>query len=652
MTPAHQHKRRAPDSGALCCLGLPFSAGVPLTGHIDVGHRQVPSMKPAPSYLTRNRHGTFYFRMVIPAPLRPLVNGKREVRRSLKTDSERLALKRARQHAVRFESVFDRVLAVTARNDEELSVSDQEFLELLELQTSGGYGSPPESKADPEPTLTDAELEERQRQHCIAELLTGRGDRPIPADSDPLAQKLLVLSRSYQPTELRQVLPRLRDELVKASLAPAGAVVAVGPAPATKPSYDPEMADWTLYQVWQHQLARDIADPAKTGGQAHHGGTLEERERRARVVTVLTEHKPVRMLTKKDWQAAYDAARRMKSGAQVSVAPNKPTPLAELLADNPDEMTGYERTTALIGFMKQIQEHARFLELTMIRPDDLLIPAVQRRATEKGRKGQPFSMDDLEKIFSGYIYHGAIPSNRTKAYPFWFWLPLVAYFTGARTNEIAQLDTADIREIDGHPCFDFCPDDPKAFEAKRLKTGEARQVPIHPRLIELGFLDYVECQRRDRQKKLFGDGLRYLETRKGKKVDHNEEGWAKIASKFFNEAPNGYLVAIGVHQPKDGKTIYSFRHTLETTLRNARRDGNPVDQTVIDAITGHVPETIASRHYDGGPTIEHKMAALKLLPIPEAVQRIYSYQVNFVDRFCDVLHKSIVSHRRKYSRTV
>lgn len=44
-------------------------------------------MKPAPSYLTRNRHGTFYFRMVIPAPLRPLVNGKREVRRSLKTDS-------------------------------------------------------------------------------------------------------------------------------------------------------------------------------------------------------------------------------------------------------------------------------------------------------------------------------------------------------------------------------------------------------------------------------------------------------------------------------------------------------------------------------------------------------------------------------------
>ncbi|MGI9804240.1 DUF6538 domain-containing protein [Pseudomonas aeruginosa] len=48
-------------------------------------------MKPSPSYLTRNRHGTFYFRIVIPRPLRALLHGQREVRRTLKTDSERLA---------------------------------------------------------------------------------------------------------------------------------------------------------------------------------------------------------------------------------------------------------------------------------------------------------------------------------------------------------------------------------------------------------------------------------------------------------------------------------------------------------------------------------------------------------------------------------
>lgn len=261
----------------------------------------------------------------------------------------------------------------------------------------------------------------------------------------------------------------------------------------------------------------------------------------------------------------------------------------------------------------------------------------------------PFSAEDAEAIFSGYIYQGALPANKTKAYPYWFWLPLLGYFTGARTNEIAQLDTADIKDVDGHACIDFCADDTDAFEAKRIKTGEARLVPIHPRLIEIGFLEYVDEQRRSRQKKLFGDGLTYLRSRESDTA-HNKEGWAKAAGKFFNESPNGYLVTIGVHLPNDGKSLYSFRHTLETNLRNARRDGKPVDQTIIDSITGHAPETIASKYYDGGPTIGHKLAALMLVPIPPAVGRLVSYKANFVDRYGNMLSKGIAAHRKKHAR--
>src|SRR5690606_37923610 len=134
-----------------------------------------------------------------------------------------------------------------------------------------------------------------------------------------------------------------------------------------------------------------------------------------------------------------------------------------LVTDDPEQMVGHERVTSLIGAMKRIQRHARFLDLTAIKPDDLIIKPVQKRENSRSREGKPFSMDEVETIFSGSIYRGKPPANRTKAYPFWFWIPLVAYFTGARTNEIAQLDTVDIREVDGHPCFDFCPDDPKAL---------------------------------------------------------------------------------------------------------------------------------------------------------------------------------------------
>lgn len=602
-------------------------------------------MKPSPSYLFKNRHGTFYFRIVIPAPLRPLINGKREIRRSLKTDSQRLAIKRARQFAVRYETAFDKAISsmtTTRDGNDVLTEEDIKLLEELDLPAAGAWSDPP-SNIPPEPVLTDEQIEARQRRREVERLLTGAYGRAIPAVQEPLAQRLLALSSSYQPTELRQILPRLRDELIKSAIAPA-------PAPAPAPTFDPAMADWTLYQVWQHQLERDRADIAATGGQARHGGTLEERERRARVMTVLTQHKPVCQLSKRDWQAAYDAARRMKAGVTVSVAPDPQTPLAELLTDDPALMTGHERTTAVIASIKQLQTYARFLELTTISPDDLDTPPIQERTTAGSRSSKAiFTPSDLEKIFSGWIYQGDIP-RRTKAYPFWYWLPLVAYFTGARTGEITQLDTADIRAINGHPCFDFCEDDPKAFEAKRIKTGEARQVPIHPCLIELGFLDYVASQAQDRQKKLFGDGLTYMEPRHD--TDANKEGWTKRAGKFFNEAPDGYLVTTGVHQPRDGKSIYSFRHTLVTILRNAERGGQELKQTLINAITGHREKDVQGRHYDNGPTIELKLDALLLMPVPEAIQRLKGYKPDFADRFGDTLTKSIASHRSRYPRTV
>lgn len=631
------------------------------------GIASVPTMKPSPSYLTRNRHGTFYFRIVIPRPLRALLHGQREVRRTLKTDSERLARKRARQYVARYEAIFDKVVNMVERD--ELGLTEADYKELMELlpntKPTPDFSSPQDENQSAEPILSEKAIEARQRRREVERLLTGAYGRPIPAELEQTAQQLLELAHTYQTTELRAVLPKLRDELALRNLAPTTTSV----APAA--SIDPAMSSWTLYQVWQHQLERDRADTSARGGQAKHGGTLEERERRARVMTVLTKHQPVCQLKKSDWQAAYDAARKMKAGAKASIDP--PTPLSEFLTDDPEQMTGHERVSALIGSMKQIQEHARFLDLTTIRPDDLLIKPVQKRVTKRSHDGVPFSSADVEAIFSGYIYQGALPSDRTKAYPFWFWLPLVAYFTGARTNEIAQLDTADIRTIDGHPCFDFCPDDPKAFEAKRVKTEEARQVPIHPRLIELGFLDYVESQKKDRQKKLFGDGLAYLPPR-NEEVDHNKEGWAKSAGKFFNEGPKGYLVAIGVHKAHDGKSLYSFRHTLETNLRNARRDGKlNAEQHIIDSITGHVAEkqlntaidktvtdAIAGRvaqdmggiHYDGGATIRHKLEALNLLPMPDAIRRLTSYKVDFVERFGERLTKSIESHRRRRPRLI
>lgn len=615
------------------------------------GIASVPTMKPSPSYLTRNRHGTFYFRIVIPRPLRALLRGQREVRRTLKTDSERLARKRARQYVARYEAVFDKVVNMVERD--ELGLTEADYKELMELlpdaKPTPDFSSPGESTAE-ERALSDEEIENRQRRREVERLLTGAYGRTIPIEQEKHAQELMALTRNYQPTELRNVLPKLREKLMLNQAGLASGTPIIAPAtPTAAPAVDPAYASWTLYDVWKDQLERDRADTTAKGGQAKHGGTLEERERRARAMTVLTQHNPVCQLTKQDWQAAFDVARKMKAGAKASIDP--PTPLKEFVTEDPEQMVGHERASALIASMKQMLNHARFLDLTKTRVDDLLIKPIQKRENSRTRRGKAFTMEEVEAIFSGYIYRGALPAGKTKAYPFWFWLPLIGYFTGARTNEIAQLDTADIREIDGYPCFDFCPDAPNAFEAKRIKTGEARQVPIHPRLIELGFLDYVNEQRQAKQKKLLGDGLAYLKPR-NKDVNHSKEGWAKDAGQFFNDGPKSYLREIGVHEPHDGKSIYSLRHTLETNLADAIRDGKNIAQSTIDAITGHAPQTIAGKHYDRGATIQQKLDALILLPIPDAIKNIKSYQHNFVCRFGETLTKSLKSHRQRRPRVV
>jgi hypothetical protein len=214
-------------------------------------------MKPSPSYLTRNRHGTFYFRIVIPRPLRALLNGQREVRRTLRTDSERLARRRARQFAARYEAVFDKVVSVLERDG--LGLTEADYEELMGLvpdsKTAPDFSSPQDENQPAEPILSEKEIETRQRRREVERLLTGAYARPIPAEFEQMAQRLLELSRTYQSTELRAILPKLREKLTLSSLASEAPTVMT-----QRPAFDPAIAEWTLYDVWKHQLERDKAD--------------------------------------------------------------------------------------------------------------------------------------------------------------------------------------------------------------------------------------------------------------------------------------------------------------------------------------------------------------------------------------------------------
>jgi integrase len=92
---------------------------------------------------------------------------------------------------------------------------------------------------------------------------------------------------------------------------------------------------------------------------------------------------------------------------------------------------------------------------------------------------KPLTLEQLQAFFEG---------NETAAdfdTPYKYWVPLIQLHTGARIGEICQLEPRDIALLDGRiPAF--------RFVASTARGKSERMVPVHPKLIELGLLDYVE----------------------------------------------------------------------------------------------------------------------------------------------------------------
>ncbi len=143
------------------------------------------------------------------------------------------------------------------------------------------------------------------------------------------------------------------------------------------------------------------------------------------------------------------------------------------------------------------------------------------------------------------------------------WVPWVLCYTGARVAEITQLRKQDILEQDGIPFLRITP------EAGSVKTGEYRDVPIHPHLVELGFLSFVAaCP----EGPLFYDP---------KRADSGTP-----PAQWAGNALRRWLVqALGDQMP-DVAPNHAWRHRFKTVGRTAG-----IEAGYLDALQGHRPRT-------------------------------------------------------------
>jgi integrase len=144
----------------------------------------------------------------------------------------------------------------------------------------------------------------------------------------------------------------------------------------------------------------------------------------------------------------------------------------------------------------------------------------------------------------------------------------VALYTGARSSsEIARIRLADIYEEQGVNVINL------SLASKNVRSK--RIVPIHPALIELGFLDYVTKLREKGKERLFPDW----------------EPEDKINRWFLRT----YKAEVGIHDSR--KVFHSFRHTLKTALAHYG-----VNRDVSDLITGHKDQSVGGI-YIGDQTV-------------------------------------------------
>lgn len=227
-----------------------------------------------------------------------------------------------------------------------------------------------------------------------------------------------------------------------------------------------------------------------------------------------------------------------------------------------------------------------------------LLARIKKKAIDKDQpKRRGFSADDLLQIFD-------LDTYQSRNYPHSFWPPLIALLTGARCNEIAQLYLDDIVNDDSaHPDrWRIMIRKPRPDQRLKNKFSN-RSIPIHPRLIELGFLHYLDDVRALGFERVF-PALRYTEA----------AGYGDTVSDMFS----GYLRnKVKITDPL--KEFHSFRHYFCTQALNQTQH----EMLRIYDITGHEREGEFALTYARELHYENKMAILMDIPLPKMELPIY-----------------------------
>jgi len=231
---------------------------------------------------------------------------------------------------------------------------------------------------------------------------------------------------------------------------------------------------------------------------------------------------------------------------------------------------------------------------------------------QKDQAKAPWTIGHVEQMLSCPIYVGnGGPKRRLRPGDYLYqdaayWLLPLAIFTAGCQDELGGLLLDEI-VVDGAAIPHFVIQDNRLRTLKR--DARERFLPIHPRLIELGFLDYIAQLRREGATELFPELWTNAVKRGGDQ--YRSIVWNKLTAWLRS---HGAVIPLGIN----GKAadFHSLRSSVLSLLDRA-----DINQNIVKDIAGHAREGVTAGTYQkliatGGldETLRERLIVLKRLP--------------------------------------
>ena len=498
----------------------------------------------------------YYFRAKVPQDLLKHYSPKLEIKFSLDTKDRAEAVRRVRLEAVKLDQEFDAI-----RNGASLAPAN-----AVSQRQAAGFAAEwatqmlREDESDRVAGMKDGFFAEQGDEYAVMlhhlKDALARGNIGLAAGSVEETLARHGLSVPHDSPEFRAIAYEFLKEAVR------------------------------LYQRLNARQRGEVVEEVPSNGQVHVQNAPVHHSASPLVSQVLArwaaERKPPPK-TLADWQVIFNRFEAMHGDLRASqVTRGHVVKLKDsLVAAGKATNTIDKHVSAL----RTVFEWAVGNDLMQTNPARGVKIAVAKIEREKRL---PYNADDLKLIFSSPVY---TTGERPKAGggEAAYWLPLLALFTGARVEELAQALPGDVKDEEGVAVLDLSD---RAGDKKVKNKGSRRRIPLHPELIRLGFLDYAAKVREAKKLRLFPDLA--------------PDKWGHCAGNFSKWWGHWARETLGINDKR--KVFHSFRHGFKEACRACE-----IPEEVHDALTGHS---------GGGEGRNYKGEKYPLVPLNAAIGRL------------------------------